>query len=285
MINTVKLLNRWTVVAGLAILAACGGGGGGGGIAPPMGTDNTIVATPSPTGVISVAVGESQAFSVTFTTSDGNTASNFSITSGLSTLPAGWTGPTSLACASVSTGSGCVANLTFKPTAASTGAVTFNYSYTNNAGTSKTGTATVSYTSTSDNIVVATPSPKAPITVVTGGHSTVGITFTTDDGATATNLSITSGLSALPAGWSGPAHLHLRLGQHRQRLRAQRDLRSLGDRERHAHAELRVQEQFRHRQDRIDRHCVQCDQPKPRDRNHHTRRSDRRGDWRRRLKR
>jgi hypothetical protein len=205
MMNTVKLFNRWTVVASLAILAACGGGGGGGGISVPVGTNNTIVATPSPSGPISVAVGQSPAFSVTFTTSDGKTATNFSITSGLSTLPAGWTGPTSLACASVSTGSGCMANLTFTPTAASTGAVTLNYSYVNNAGTSKTGTATVSYASTSNDSVVATPSPKGAIAVVTGGRSTVGITFTTDDGAMATGLSITSGLSALPAGWSGPA--------------------------------------------------------------------------------
>ncbi len=206
MMNTLKLLNLWTVVACLATLAACGGGGGGGGgISPPVGTNNTIVATPSPAGVISVAVGQSQAFSVTFTTSDGKTATNFSITSGLSALPAGWTGPTSLACASVSSGSGCMASLTFTPTAASTGAVTFNYSYVNNAGTSKTGTATVSYASTSNDNVVATPSPKGTIAVVTGGHSTVGITITTDDGAKATGLSITSGLSALPPGWSGPA--------------------------------------------------------------------------------
>ena len=205
MMNTVKLFNRWTVVASLSILAACGGGGGGGGVSPPMGTNNTIVATPSPTGTISVAVGQSQAFSVTFTTSDGKTATNFSITSGLSALPSGWTGPTSLTCASVSTGNGCIANLTFAPTAASTGAVTFNYSYVNNAGTSETGTATVSYSSTSNDNVVATPSPAGPIAVVTGGHSTVGITFTTDDGANATGLSITSGLSALPPGWSGPA--------------------------------------------------------------------------------
>jgi len=205
MMNTVKLFNRWTVVGSLAILGACGGGGGGS-PAPttPTTTNNTIVATPSPAGPISVAVGQSPAFSVTFTTSDGKTATNFSITSGLSTLPAGWTGPTSLTCASVSTGSGCMANLTFTPTAASTGAVTFSYSYVNNAGTSKTGTATVSYASTSNDNVIATPSPAGPIAVVTGGNSPVRITFTTDDGATATGLSITSGLSALPPGWSSP---------------------------------------------------------------------------------
>jgi hypothetical protein len=170
----------------------------------PTTTNNTIVATPSPTGVISVPVGQSQAVSVTFTTSDGKTATNLSITSGLSALPAGWTGPASFTCASVSTGSGCVVNLTYTPTAAGSGSVTFNYSYVDNAGTSKTGTAAVSYASTSNNNVVATPSPTGTIALVTGGQSTVSITFTTNDGAMATGLSITAGLSALPAGWSGP---------------------------------------------------------------------------------
>ncbi len=202
MTNTLKALTGWTTVASLAILTACGGGGGGGGLPPPTGTNNTIVVTPSPTGVISVPVGQTQAFSATFTTSDGKTATNFTITSGLSTLPAGWTGPTSFTCASVSTGSGCVVNLTYKPTAAGSGSVPFNYSYVNNAGTSITGTATVSYASTSNNTVIATPAPAGPIAVAIGGQTTVGITFKTDDGATATELS--AGLSGLPAGWSGP---------------------------------------------------------------------------------
>ncbi len=207
MMNTLKLLNRCAVVASLAIMAACGGGGGGG-TPVPMGTNNTIVATPSPAGVISVAVGKSQAFNVTFTTSDGKTATNFSITSGLSALPAGWTGPTSLACASVSTGSGCMANLTFTPTTVSTGAVTFNYSYLNNAGTSKTGTATVSYASTgTNNTIVATPSPAGVVSVAVGKSQALSVTFTTSDGKTATNFKITSGLSALPAGWTGPTSL------------------------------------------------------------------------------
>jgi len=207
MINTLKSLTGWTAAASLAMLAACGGGGGGGGALAPTTTNNTIVITPSPTGTISVAVGSSQAFSATFTTDDGKTATNLSITSGLSALPAGWTGPTSFTCASVSTGNGCMVNLTYKPTAVGSGSVTFDYSYVNNAGTSKTGTATVSYAATSadNNNVVATPSPAGQIAVMTGGKSTVSIAFTTDDGKTATNLSITAGLSALPAGWSGPA--------------------------------------------------------------------------------
>jgi hypothetical protein len=206
MINVLKSLSRWVILASPAILAACGGGGGSSAPPPPpMTTNNNIVATPSTTGPISVVVGSSATFSVTFTTDDGKTATNLSITTGLSNLPAGWTGPTSFTCATVSTGNGCMVNLTYAPTAPGSGSVTFDWSYVNNAGTSKTGTATVSYAATSNDNVIATPSPAGQIAVVTGGTSMVGITFTTDDGQTATDLSITAGLNPLPAGWSGSA--------------------------------------------------------------------------------
>ncbi len=201
--NTLNLLSRWAIAASLAILAACGGGGGGGSPAVTT-TDDSIVATSSTTSAIDVAVGSSTAFSVTFTTSDGKTATNLSITTGLSALPAGWTGPTTFACASVSTGSGCMVNLTYKPTAPGSGTVTLDYSYTNDAGTSETGTATVSYAATSNDNVVATASPAGQIAAVTGSTNAVSLTFTTDDGQSATNLSITSGLGTLPAGWTGP---------------------------------------------------------------------------------
>jgi hypothetical protein len=206
--NTLKLLNRCAAVASLAMLAACGFGVSVSSSqipAPSTPTNDNIVATPSPSGAIDVVVGSGAAFNVTFTTDDGATATNLLITAGLSPLPAGWTGPASLTCASVSTGSGCMLNLTYHPTAVGSGTLTFSYSYTNNAGTSKTGTATVSYAATSNDNVVATPSPAGQIAVVTGGTSSVGITFTTDDGQPATNLLITAGLSPLPAGWSGPA--------------------------------------------------------------------------------
>ncbi len=196
------------MLASLAMLAACGSSVdvSASGNPPIPGTSNdSIVATPSATGVVSVIAGSSTAFNVTFTTDDGATATNLSITSGLSALPAGWSGPASFTCASVSTGSGCMVNLAYKPTTAGTGSVTFNYSYVNNAGTGKAGTATVSYAATSNDNVVATRSPAGQIAVIAGGKSAVRITFTTDDGQPAANLSMTAGLSPLPAGWSGPA--------------------------------------------------------------------------------
>jgi hypothetical protein len=187
------------------MLAACGYGVDVSGMPGTSAlTNNSIVATAT-TSAISVVVGSSSAFSVTFTTDDGATATNLSITTGLSVLPAGWSGPTSLTCSSVSTGSGCMLSLTYHPTATGSGSVTLSYSYINNAGTSKSGTAMVSYTATSNDNVIATPSPAGQIAVIKGGTSSVGITFTTDDGQPATKLSITAGLGTLPAGWSGPA--------------------------------------------------------------------------------
>ncbi len=206
--SALKSVSRWAVVVSLAMLAACGYGSSSvvsssGMPAAPALTNNSIVAT-STASAISVVVGSSSAYSVTFTTDDGKTATNLTITTGLSALPAGWSGPQSFTCASVSTGSGCMLDLTYHPTAVGSGTVTVNYSYTNNAGTSKTGTTMFSYAATSNDNVIATPSPAGQIAVVTGGTSTVGITFTTDDGQTATKLAVTAGLGTLPAGWSGP---------------------------------------------------------------------------------
>ncbi len=200
MTNTRKLLRHWAVLACLATWTACGGGGSS---SPPT-TNDSIVATSSTTSTINVVVGSSTPFSVTFTTDDGKTATNLSITTGLATLPAGWTGPTSFTCASVGTGSGCMLNLTYHPTAAGSGTVTLSYSYTNDAGTSKSGTATATYKATSNDNVVAASSPAGQIAAITGSTNAVGVTFTTDDSQTATNFNITSGLSSLPAGWSGP---------------------------------------------------------------------------------
>jgi hypothetical protein len=207
MSNTLKLLSRWTVVlASLEILAACAPT-----VSDPIASDapdvlvsnNSVLATSTTS--FSVVVGSSTTVSMTFTTDDGMPAKNLAITSGSSTLPDGWSGPTTFTCASVSTGSGCMLSLTYRPMTAGSGSLTVYYSYTNNAGADKTGTATVSYTATTNDNVVATPSPAGQIAVITSGKTTVGVTFTTDDGQPATKLSITSGLAALPAGWSGPS--------------------------------------------------------------------------------
>jgi hypothetical protein len=46
----------------------------------------------------------------------------------------------------LSVGTGCQVALSYTPTVAATGPLTFGYSYVNSAGTSKTGTVSVPYT-------------------------------------------------------------------------------------------------------------------------------------------
>jgi hypothetical protein len=204
--SRVKVLSRCAILASLGLLTACGYSihESIAQVSAPTGTNNSVVATPSTASTINAVVGSSTATTVTFTTNDGATATSLAITAGLFTLPAGWSGPASFTCASVSTGSGCMLNLSYLPTAAGSGTVTLDYSYANNAGTAKTGTITLSYAATSNDNVVATQSPAGQIAAITGSTNAVGVTFTTDDGAKATALSITAGLASLPAGWSGP---------------------------------------------------------------------------------
>jgi large repetitive protein len=97
-------------------------------------------------GSVTVASGGTASATVTFTTDDGNFASGLS--ADLSTLPAGWTGPASLSCPSVSTGNACSVVLSYAPTAAASGTLSFGYSYTNSAATAKTGTVSFMYTAT-----------------------------------------------------------------------------------------------------------------------------------------
>lgn len=168
-------------------------------------THNNVAATATPSGQVNAIVGNgNQAVLVNFTTDDGNPASSLTLTTDLSTLPAGWNSSvTTLACAVVSTGNGCELPLSFQPTTVSTGTVTLTYSYQDDSGTPKTGAVSIPYASTAHDNVVATASPSGQINAIVGAPSqAVTVTFTTDDGNTATALTLTSDLTALPTGWS-----------------------------------------------------------------------------------
>jgi hypothetical protein len=190
--------------------AAGGGGSNTGGGAPigpiggggPAGSTDVIVATPSDSAV-SVAVGAMQTVSITFTSNDGNAISGFAVSGTLATLPPGWSGPGNFTCASVSTGSGCVLNLTYAPTAADSGTLIINYVFIDNATTPNTGgSVTIAYAATTHNNVIAAASPTGQINgVVGGGNQSVSVSFTTDDGNAATGLTLTTSLTALPPGW------------------------------------------------------------------------------------
>ena len=174
--------------------------------ASPSGTPDTIAATPSQAGTVTVVTGGSRSFTLSFHSSDNNAILNLSVTSGLADLPAGWSGPSAFHCATVSTGSGCVLTLTYEPTTAASGSVTIAYSYVNSAGMPQTGTASIPYSVTVHDTVSATAAPTGQITAAAGASQAVALTFTTDDGNPATALTLTTSLTELPAGWTSTTH-------------------------------------------------------------------------------
>jgi hypothetical protein len=147
--------------------------------------------------------GGTRSLSITFNSSDTHPLTSLSVTTDLRQLPAGWSGPTSFSCANVTTGSGCVLNLTYAPTGASSGTFNIDYRYTNDLGQAKTGRESIAYSSTANNNVVATAAPTGQVTAVAGeGSQSVNVTFTTDDGVSASALQLTTPVASLPAGWS-----------------------------------------------------------------------------------
>ena len=178
-------------------------GPGGGGVA---GTDNRVSATAS-VGAVSVAVGASETISVVFTSADGLPISGFSVYGSLGTLPAGWSAPSSLTCANVGPGTGCVLTLTYAPAVIETGTLTLDCVYVDNAGLPRTPgpCLTLSYAATAANNILASVSPTGEVdAAIGGGKQSLQVTFTTDDGNAATGFSVTNA-GALPAGWSSAA--------------------------------------------------------------------------------
>jgi hypothetical protein len=165
---------------------------------------NNVVAYTTPAGEIDAANGARQTVSVNFTTDDGNAATNFTLTTALGALPAGWSSPsTGLACAIVSTGSGCHLPLVFAPTAAGSGTLSINYSYVDGSGAARTAAFNIPYATVAHDTVLASASPSGQITAAeTTGSRSVAVTFNTNDGASAADLSLITDLTKLPAGWS-----------------------------------------------------------------------------------
>lgn len=183
------------------------GGLPGGGENPVSGTHDTVMmSSPTSSQVVSAVVGSKITVPVTFNSSDGKTVTAFAL-SLAAALPAGWTAPANgFACPMVSTGSGCVLNLTYQPTAYTTPqTITLNYVFVDNAGENVTVAASnFQYQATTNDNVIATPAPAGQINATIGSAQTVTVTYATDDGHPAANLSVTSP-ATLPIGWVGPA--------------------------------------------------------------------------------
>lgn len=190
---------KWVCIAVLAVTVVGGCNGAS------SGASSTVEATQSVQGTLAVTSGGSQTVSITFNSGNKHSIRFLAVTSGLDDLPAGWSGPQSFSCASVSTGNGCLLNLQFSPATATSGSVSLEYSYLDDSDVSGTGSVAIPYSSTTSNNAVGTAAPAGQIATILGaGSQSVGVTFTTDDGNPATDLTLTSDLGNLPPGWSGP---------------------------------------------------------------------------------
>jgi hypothetical protein len=109
-------------------------------------TDNTIDATPSQSS-LSVTSGSVTPVTILFTTDDGNPATGFAITSGLSPLPSGWSSSSgTFTCATVDGSGACELSLTYAPTAPASGTLTLGFSYLNDSGIARSGSVSIGYT-------------------------------------------------------------------------------------------------------------------------------------------
>jgi hypothetical protein len=148
-------------------------------------TNDSIGGTANPAS-LSVRTGSSTPVTVTFVTSDGNPASALSLTTALSSLPAGWTSTAgSFACATVSAGTACTLPLTYAPTTAITGgSLNLQFTYTNDAGIAGSGTAAISYTSITPYLYVTNNGTSTVSACPLNVDNSLGICATTGSGFT-----------------------------------------------------------------------------------------------------
>jgi hypothetical protein len=165
-------------------------------------TYNNVTTTVAPSAPIAAVAGSAgQSVAVTFGTDDGNVARSLHLTSDLSALPAGWSSSvTSFSCETVNAGVPCSLPLTYAPTVVAGGNLLLTYDYMDNAGTAKTGSVTIGYASTAQNTVAAQANP-VTVTAELGETRSISVAFVADDDVV-TDLSVTSDLLSLPAGWT-----------------------------------------------------------------------------------
>ena len=164
-----------------------------------------VEVVPSIEGMVQASVGGRQTLYVAFNGLGLQQLRNLEITGGLA-LPSGWSGPGSFSCSELGRDRLCVLPLTYTPTSSSSGTLSLSFSYIDEAGHTHSGGLSIPYSSSSNNNIVATTAPAGQINAVIGaGGQSVEVAFSTDDGSPATNFSLTSSLSSLPAGWSSPS--------------------------------------------------------------------------------
>lgn len=189
----------WVPALAAVLLSGCGGDDRQPEGPPPDAAVTPIIAAAA---AQQVQVGSSADVTVVFRAPAGLAARQLSITTGLSPLPAGWTtGTSSFACDTVGANDDCRLQLRYSPTLAGvTGTLNFGFAYTDAHGVQRRGSADIPYGTTAPNAVMATINPATPLQVALGSTALVEMTFRSNDGVPARDL--TADVSALPVGWT-----------------------------------------------------------------------------------
>src|SRR4051812_19856357 len=139
---------------GLLSIAGCG--------STDSSTANSLIVTPSTSNALAVTVGGAQTYSVIFNSSNRLALQSLMVI-GLNDLPKGWNGPKSFTCTAVTTGSGCVLNLTYTPTASDAGTFILHFSYVDDRGELKMESQSIPYSATVSNNIEAVASPTGQV--------------------------------------------------------------------------------------------------------------------------
>jgi hypothetical protein len=200
-----KVVKRILLLLSILALSACHGGesrsSGSGVTAPTAPTVSTAVTAKT---LSNVQLNSSTPVTVAFGVPDGGSAIALTITTGLSTLPSGWSAASpSFSCASVNAQNPCDLTLTYDPsTAGTSGTLTLGFTYVDSQGRQQQGSVGISYSSAAANSVMTSVAPTGPVQGVVGSTSAVSVTFASSDGTPDGNVALVTDPGSLPSGWS-----------------------------------------------------------------------------------
>lgn len=199
------VVKRILLLLSILALSACNSGlsasSGSGGTAPNASTVSTAVTANT---LSNVSLNSSTPVTVAFGVPNGGSATALTVTTGLASLPSGWSvASPSFSCASVNAQNPCDLTLTYDPgTAGASGTLTLGFTYVDSQGKQQQGSVGIAYSSAAANSVTTSVAPTGPVQGVAGLTSTVTVTFESGDGTAASNLALVTDPGSLPSGWS-----------------------------------------------------------------------------------
>ena len=200
-----KVVKWILLLLSISALSACHGGesrSSGSGVTTP--TASTVSTAVTANTLSNVPLNSSTPVTVAFGVPDGASATALTVTTGLSTLPSGWSAASpTFSCANVNAQTPCDLTLTYDPsTAGTSGTLTLGFTYLDSRGRQQQGRVGISYSSAAPNSVTTSVAPTGPVQGVVGSTSTVSVTFASGDGAPDSNVALVTDQRSLPSGWS-----------------------------------------------------------------------------------